>query len=223
MATQTQVNNFIKKIAEIVKEVNRERIDKILPSVCIAQACIETGYGTSAMMRKANAYFGIKATGWNGKVYSSATQEVYNGNTVTINDKFRAYNSLKESVIDYMNLLSTSPRYRACVGVADYRKCIEIIVNGGYATGGQQYINLVCSIIKSNNLTQYDNEMSNTNQVTLKKGDTVKVLKNIQYNGNKFAVYYPSYDVMEVKGDRVVIGVDGVVTCAININNITKI
>ena len=54
-------------------------------------------------------------------------------------------------------------------------------------------------------------------------GDKVKVLNNIQYNGEKFITYYDIYDVMEVNNDRVVIGVDNVVTCAININNIEKI
>lgn len=223
MATQTQVNNFIKKMAQLVLEVNRERTQKILPSVAIAQSCIETGYGTSALMNKANAYYGIKATGWTGKVFSTSTQEVYDGNRVTINDKFRAYDNAKDSIRDYMDLLCNSNRYKACVNMTNYQDVISIIVNGGYCTSGQEYINLVCSIIKSNNLTQYDNEMSNTNQVTLKKGDRVKVLKNVQYNGNSFAVYYPDYDVIEVKGDRVVIGIDGVVTCAININNVSKI
>ena len=36
-------------------------------------------------------------------------------------------------------------------------------------------------------------------------------------------IYYDLYDVIEVNGDRVVIGIDNVVTCAININNIEKI
>ncbi len=57
----------------------------------------------------------------------------------------------------------------------------------------------------------------------IKVGDTVKVLNAIQYNGETFKTWYDVYEVMEVVGDRVVIGVDGVVTCAININNIQKV
>ena len=61
------------------------------------------------------------------------------------------------------------------------------------------------------------------------------MVKNITYTGKPFKTYYKTYDggtfvlwhdvydVIEVKGDRVVIGVDGVVTCAININNIAKV
>ena len=51
-------------------------------------------------------------------------------------------------------------------------------------------------------------------------GDKVRVKSPIQYDGEPFYTYYDLYDVIEVNGDRVVIGIDNVVTCAININNI---
>ena len=48
------------------------------------------------------------------------------------------------------------------------------------------------------------------------KGDKVTVVKPIEYKTNKtFKVYYPSYDVMELSGERAVIGVQDVVTAAI--------
>lgn len=57
----------------------------------------------------------------------------------------------------------------------------------------------------------------------IKTGDKVKVLNNTQYNGEPFVTYYKVYDVIEVNGDRVVIGINNVVTCAINIKNIEKV
>lgn len=57
----------------------------------------------------------------------------------------------------------------------------------------------------------------------IKKGDKVKVVNAVQYNGKPFAVYFDSYDVIEVNGDRVVIGQGNSVTCAINKSNVTKI
>ena len=51
----------------------------------------------------------------------------------------------------------------------------------------------------------------------------MRVLNNIQYNGEPFVVYYDIYDVLEINNDRVVIGIGNVVTCAININNIEKV
>lgn len=58
---------------------------------------------------------------------------------------------------------------------------------------------------------------------TIKVGDKVKVLNAIQYNGEKFKTWFDVYEVIEVVNDRVVIGVDGVVTCAINIKDIQKV
>ncbi len=53
-------------------------------------------------------------------------------------------------------------------------------------------------------------------------GDKVKIKDNVQYNGEKFIQYYDEYDVLEINGDRVVIGIGNIVTCAINICNIFK-
>lgn len=57
---------------------------------------------------------------------------------------------------------------------------------------------------------------------SIKVGDKVKVKNAVQYNGQPFAVNFDKYDVIEVNGDRVVIGIGNTVTCAININNIIK-
>lgn len=57
----------------------------------------------------------------------------------------------------------------------------------------------------------------------IKVGDKVRVLVNATYDGGSFAMYYDEYDVLEVKGDRVVIGIGDVVTCAINICNIERV
>ena len=58
---------------------------------------------------------------------------------------------------------------------------------------------------------------------TIKVGDTVKVTNPINYDtGKKFGLYYNTYKVMELKGSRAVIGVNGVVTSAINVSNLRK-
>lgn len=59
---------------------------------------------------------------------------------------------------------------------------------------------------------------------SLKVGDKVKVKKAINYDtGKPFAVYYKNYDVLEIKGERVVIGIGKTVTSAIDIDNIEKL
>lgn len=156
MTTKKQVKEFIETIAPLAQKEFTSRKKKLLPSVCIAQACLETGYGTSSLMTKANAFFGIKATNWKGKVYNAKTKECYDGkNYVNIDDTFRAYNNIEESVKDYYDLILNNKRYEKAVNENDYRLCITAIKNGGYATS-PSYIDSVCKIIESNNLTKYD-------------------------------------------------------------------
>ena len=54
----------------------------------------------------------------------------------------------------------------------------------------------------------------------IKASDKVKVLNAVTYTGQKFKTYYDEYDVIQVNGDRVVIGIGKTVTAAINIKNI---
>lgn len=267
-------NEFLETVAKLVVEENNRRGKPLFPSVVIAQAICESGWGQSQIMMKANAIFGIKATSnWKGKVYNANTKECYDGVSYTnINACFRAYNNLQESISDYFDLITKAERYRkACVANSPL-ECITAIKNGGYATS-PTYINTIMSIINSNNLTKYDNVedvensanvdieqlardvingkygngeerkqklgalyskvqarvneiLSGNNQnkeESIKVGDKVQVLKAIQYNGQPFKTYYNKYDVIEVKGDRVVIGIGQTVTCAINKNNIRKV
>lgn len=57
----------------------------------------------------------------------------------------------------------------------------------------------------------------------LEVGATVTVLKNITYTGQQFRVYYDKYDVLQIEGDRVVIGIGKTVTCAIDKKNISVV
>lgn len=162
MATAAQVKDFIATLSKYaIKEYTRRKSSGqkwILPSVCIAQAALETGWGTSDMMVKAHAYFGIKAgTNWKGKVYSSKTKECYDGSTfTTITDLFRAYDSLEESVEDYYDLITSLGRYAFACNQTDSKTCIQAIWDGGYATD-PDYVQQVMAIINQYNLAQYDN------------------------------------------------------------------
>lgn len=181
MATAKQVNEFIKTLSKLAQKEyqKRKKAGKkwTLPSVCIAQAALETGWGTSPMMIKANAYFGIKAgTGWKGKVYSTKTQECYDGkNYTTITDLFRAYDSLEDSVADYYDLITGLDRYAAACNQTDPQKCIQAIKDGGYATS-PTYVKNVMSIVKQYDLTKYDKEESTVNKETTEKDVINKVM-----------------------------------------------
>lgn len=66
---------------------------------------------------------------------------------------------------------------------------------------------------------------------SIKKGDKVKVIRTVksgsrtrgyQYAGGMFVCWYSVYDVIQVKGDRVVIGIGSTVTAAVNIKDLAK-
>ena len=73
---------------------------------------------------------------------------------------------------------------------------------------------------------------SSTSSAVIVKGSKVKVTrtfmsgnkkKGYTYTGDIFTCWYEVYDVIQIKGDRVVIGIGSTVTAAVNINDITKV
>lgn len=62
-----------------------------------------------------------------------------------------------------------------------------------------------------------------SNMSKIRKGDRVKVLKNVTYSGLKFKTYFNVYEVIEVSGNRAVIGIGNTITCAIHVDNIQKV
>lgn len=177
-------NEFLETVAKLVVEENNRRGKPLFPSVVIAQAICESGWGQSQIMMKANAIFGIKATSnWKGKVYNANTKECYDGVSYTnISACFRAYNNLQESISDYFDLITKAERYRkACVANSPL-ECITEIKNGGYATS-PTYINTIMSIINSNNLTKYDNVDNVENPVENSSNVDIEQLARDVING----------------------------------------
>lgn len=181
MATQAQVKAFIDKIAPIAQEKASGRSKWSLPSVCIAQCCCESAYGTSQKMINANALLGIKVgkskvhfgKAWKDKAYSTKTKECYDGKTyVNITDMFRAYDSISDAIEDYYDMLAACSRYKGCLNQADPKTCITAIKNGGYATS-PTYISTIMNIINKYNLTQYDSVI--TGKEPAVKRTTIKI------------------------------------------------
>lgn len=164
MASKKEVKNFIAVVAPIAQEKAKGRDKWSLPSVCIAQCCCESAYGTQPKMTGANAILGIKVgkskahfgKAWKDKAYSTRTKECYDGKTyVNIQDMFRAYDSIADAIEDYYDMLAACSRYRGCLNQTDPQTCITAIKDGGYATD-PNYIKTIMSIIRTNGLTRYD-------------------------------------------------------------------
>jgi hypothetical protein len=182
-------NEFIETIGELATQVNNSLTKHILPSVCVAQACQETGYGVSETMLKYNAPFGIKATkSWNGAVYTASTKEYYSNIAETELACFRAYGSLREAVEDYYNLLTNSNYYVAAVNENDYIAACNALT--AYATDSN-YITSLKKIIQDNNLTRFDSgnvTTSNKTEVALAvfRGEYSDGLQRKALLGNRY-------------------------------------
>ena len=190
---------FIKLIGEKIQSENAKRGNPIFSSVAIAQAILETGWGKSVLMMKANAIYGIKATtNWNGKVYNSKTNEVYDGKVYNIVACFRAYNNLEESIGDYFDLICGN--YRKALATNSPLECIQEIKNGGYATD-PQYVNKIMSIINTWNLTRFDN--STAINWTYQIGKNYKLKENLFVRtgaGTNYSI--KSYDELSLDGKK---------------------
>ncbi|MBP1993990.1 glycoside hydrolase family 73 protein [Paenibacillus eucommiae] len=119
----------------------------ILASVSIAQAILESGWGSSA---SGNNLFGIKGTG-----QRLTTSEYINGEWVRIVDGFRVYDSWLDSIRDHSRLLQMNPRYAAVIGERNYIKASQALQYAGYATDPSYAAKLII-IIEQNGLTKYD-------------------------------------------------------------------
>lgn len=127
----------------------------IVPSLTISQAILESGWGSSALSRRANNLFGIKASSsWKGKRITMQTTEWFNDQRQVVNAEFRAYDSLNESIEDHNKLLSNS-RYKPVRECVDYKEACRKIYECGYATDPGYPAKLI-KIIEENKLYEFD-------------------------------------------------------------------
>ncbi|WP_144395157.1 flagellar assembly peptidoglycan hydrolase FlgJ [Pleionea sediminis] len=121
------------------------------PGVLIAQAALETGWGRFFGKNEAGQpsmnLFGIKADNrWQGDSIKTMTIEFNQGIPEKVRQKFRAYDSLKESFNDYVKFVKENPRYQSAIeNVKDPKAYLEKLHQGGYATD-PQYVDKIHSI-----------------------------------------------------------------------------
>ena len=142
----------------------------ILASVTTAQFILESGYGHSELAQGANNLFGMKASlsnntwtsAWDGvSTYTKQTGEQNpDGSYVTITADFRAYPCIEKSIEDHSDYLlgamkGDQLRYAGLKGEKDYRKAVQLIKDGGYATS-LTYVEKLCNIIERWDLTRFD-------------------------------------------------------------------
>lgn len=155
----TVSQRFIKNIKN--HAINASKNSGMLASVLAAQACLETGYGTSDLAKHANNLFGIKGT-YNGQSYTKKTAEQKsNGQVYYVNAAFRKYPSYTESFKDRIVFFTSTPwRTEIYKPVTDakskgYKAQVTALHRSPYATD-TQYDKKLLNIIEQYKLYEWD-------------------------------------------------------------------
>ena len=155
-------SKFIETVAAVaVSDWQKRKI--MLPSVVIAQAILESGWGESELAVNANALFGIKKHDWTGAVYVKvATEQRQDGSYYKVEGtEWRAYGSWTESIIDHNDYIATRKtekgalRYEPIIGNTDHKEVCKLLKECGYATS-LTYPDKLLNIINTYKLTKYD-------------------------------------------------------------------
>ncbi|WP_346829847.1 flagellar assembly peptidoglycan hydrolase FlgJ [Pseudomonas abietaniphila] len=110
------------------------------PTVLVAQAALETGWGKSIMRQSdgssSHNLFGIKAQGnWQGPEARAITSEFRDGKMVKETADFRSYDSYASSFHDLVSFLQNNNRYQATLKSADNpEQFVKELQKAGYAT-----------------------------------------------------------------------------------------
>lgn len=146
------------------------RRSHILPSLTAAQAIIESSWGNSGLTQRANNLFGIKGT-FRGQYVTMATREWTGAKYVTVQAKFRAYPSWKDSITDHTNFLLRNSRYRNLIGVTDHTVACRNIQKDGYATSPTYATTLIKTIVLYG-LQEWDREVLAEGEKTVKVNES---------------------------------------------------
>ena len=165
---------FIETIAGYVKKY-APMFDIGVCSPIIAQACLESAYGTSYKAQY-NNFFGPtyrkdRVTCNSGVFNDGGSEQNPDGSYSSLSDstKWYAFENIEMGVLGYFQFINIS-NYSNLKGVTDPYKYLQNIKEDGYATS-LDYVDNVYSVIKKWDLTKYDNvkeefNMSNSSLVT---------------------------------------------------------
>ena len=170
-------DEFVKKYGSFIHKAVKGT--GILAGTLIAQAILESSgkdlngdwkVGGSKLSREANNFFGIKSSKkWGGKTYNIDTGEVIKGKKVIVNADFRAYNSVKDSIEDYIKLLKENPRFSNVLKATTVSEQAKELKKAGYAT----------SVEYADTVTQVYNSVKDLVDESYLKYKKINTIKNI--------------------------------------------
>ena len=144
--------DFVSALLEPAQKVEKQL--GVPFAVVIAQAALETGWGQKIIKDQdggsSNNLFNIKADSrWAGDKVTKDTLEFEQGAMVKKSAPFRMYQSITDSVDDYINFLSTSERYQeALQHPSNVEHFLQGLQKAGYATD-PQYADKILGTLKT--------------------------------------------------------------------------
>lgn len=126
----------------------------IFPSLILAQSALESDFGRSQLAAQYHNYFGIKEFR-EGRGKPFPTLEVIDGQPLEIEDRFRVYDNVSQSVRDYTHMIRSMDRYQGVWQAATPEEAAQALVAGGYATD-PDYAGKLIALIDMYDLRRYD-------------------------------------------------------------------
>ncbi len=148
------------KIVKLKKYYNVKTDEELLAalkphpkSIALAQAAIESGWGTSRFFKEANNIFGMWSVNKNDKRIAAAQQRKGN-KTIWL----RKFDTIEESIKEYYKLMARGNAYRDFRTLKGQTDNVYKMVKklDRYSEKGQEYVDQISSVIKYNDLTKFD-------------------------------------------------------------------
>lgn len=131
-------------------------ITKIPASFTIAEAALESGWGSSQLAQHGFNLFGVKAdASWTGPTLDMNTREFLNGQWVMQIARWRSYDDWSGAIMDHAEFLQSNPRYEAAFQTTNAEDFTKAIAAAGYATD-PAYAEKIISIIHAHGLLALD-------------------------------------------------------------------
>ena len=146
-----QPKDFVTALTEPAKRVQQQL--NVPFEVVIAQAALETGWGQKIIKtpqgESSNNLFNIKADNrWQGDKTVKETLEFEQGAMVKKREPFRVYDSISDSINDYVKFLSSSERYQGALkNSSNVEQFLHGLQKAGYATD-PNYANKIMGTLK---------------------------------------------------------------------------
>ncbi len=129
------------------------RVDAIPPSLVLAQAAVESGWGTSRLAKDAHNFFGIMC-------FKPGCGVPFDGGS----GEFRRFVGVNDSIAFYMRIINTKGAYRAARAERMRHRLIGDVPSGSalaktllsYSELGSRYIDFLLKIMRENKLDEYD-------------------------------------------------------------------